>query len=111
MADLEKNGKVATLVVWGLIFSFNLSLITLIFYIVDLDLPDEALFLLLSILRYSSIFVCICSVYLLIAGIRRLIRQPNAAAFLNITLFLCAALYGSGVIIFNAFIVTIARGN
>ena len=112
MEDSGKNSKIRTTpVVWGLIYSFNLSLITLIFYIADLDLPDKALFLLLAILRYSSIFVCACSLYLLIAGIRRMIQRPGVAYALKIVLFLCGMLYGAGIIVYSVFIVTFAGGN
>ena len=112
MADSGKNNKIRTTsVVWGLIYSLNLSIITLIVYIADLDLPDKALFLLLAILRYSSIFVCVCSLYLLIAGFRRMIQRPGVVSALKIVLFLCSMLFGSGIIVFSVFIVTFAGGN
>ena len=112
MADSNKNNKIhINLVMWGLIFSFNLSLITLLFYIVDPDFPDKVLLFLLTILQYSSFFVCICSVYLLVTSVIRVIRRPHVLSFLSIVLFLCGALYGAGVILFKAFIVAIAHGN
>ena len=112
MADSGKGSRFRTSpVVWGLIYGFNLSLITLIIYIADLDLPDNILFLFLTILRYSSIFVCVFSIYLIITNIVRLIRRPNAASALKIALFLLSLAYGAGIIVFNAFIVAIAGGN
>ena len=111
MAVSGKGGRFRTSpVVWGLIYGFNLSLITLIIYIADLDLPDNILFLLLAILRYSSVLVCVFSIYLIITNIIRLIRRPNTASALKIVLFFLSLLYGAGIIVFNAFIAAIAGG-
>ena len=114
MADSEKKSKVKVHlrpVVWGLIFSLNLSLITLIFYAIDPDFPEKVLFFLLGILRYSSFCVCIISVYLFIANIRRMIHHPGVITALKIVLFFLSLVYGAGIIVFYAFITALAGGN
>jgi hypothetical protein len=93
------------------ILSFILSIILLIRYFTSTDLPDENLFFLLAVLRYSSFLVCICSIYLLIICIISLIRNPSPAAVLGIIFFICSLLFGAGIIVINSFIVIFAGGS
>jgi hypothetical protein len=80
-------------------------------YLAGVDLPDEGLYRLLDLLRYSSFFVCVCSVWLLAAGVARLIKRPGVLPALKLILFLITALYGAGVFIFTFIITVIASGN
>jgi hypothetical protein len=107
-----KDSKVLTNpVFWALTLGIALSLAVFARYFADEELPDAGLFRLLSILRYSSFFVCVCSLYLFIVSIVQLIRRPGAGPVLKIILFLCAALYGAGVVVFTFIITVIASGN
>ena len=107
----NKEGKGTNPAVWILAVSFVFSLITLIAYLSELDYSDETLFFLLSVLRYSSFFVCVSSIYLLIACIIQIIRSPSIRSAAGIFLFILSALYGAGMIILDAFITSISGGN
>jgi hypothetical protein len=80
-------------------------------YLAGADLPDEGLYRLLEILRCSSFFACVFSVWLLALSVARLIRRPGFLPVLKIILFLITALYGAGFVIFTYIITVIASGN
>ena len=110
--DIEK--KIRTPAVWALGAGIVLSLAVLSIYIAESglqDVSDETLFRLLALLRYLSFLVCICSVYLLAAGIFRVIKRPGVFLIVQIVLFLCSTLYGAGIILIDAFILSITGGN
>jgi len=96
--------------VWILIFSFAVSAVSLGIYLAESDFSDKTLFFLLGVMRYSSFMVLFCSIFLLIAGIGRLVKKPSLQAVLKIILSFCTALYGAGIIIMDAFIITITGG-
>jgi uncharacterized membrane protein YoaT (DUF817 family) len=98
-------------VFWALTLSVALSLAVFKRYYANEELPDEGLFRLLAILRYSSFFACVCSLYLVIASAARLVKRPGAWPVLKMLLFLFAALYGAGVVVFTYIITAIAAGN
>jgi hypothetical protein len=111
MTDFRKSSVVLHKpAVWLFIFSFSLSVAALVVYAAESDFSDKTLFLLLFVLRYSSLLLCLCSVFLLIAGIRDMIRSPSAASAALIVLVLCGILYGAGIIIFDAMITAISGG-
>ena len=107
----DKEKKDGGLVVWVLAVSFALSIITLVIYIAETDFSDETLFFLLDILRYSSFSVCVCSIFLLIIYIVRIIHSPSLLSALGIVLSFCFALYGAGIIIIEAIIISFTGGN
>jgi hypothetical protein len=75
------------------------------------ELPDEGLFRLLALLRHASLFICVCSLCLLVISAARLVKRPGALPVLKIILFLIAALYGAGALVFTFIITVIASGN
>ena len=91
--------------------SFAVSIITLIIYFAETGYSDESLLFLLTVIRYSSFMVCLCSVYLLIFCIVRIIRKPSFLSAMGILLSFCSALYGAGIIIIDAFIISFMGGN
>jgi hypothetical protein len=111
MTDFRKNRVVLYKPAVGLlIFSFFISITALVVYCAESDFSDKTLFLLLFVLRYSSFLLCLCSVFLLIAGIRDMIRNPSVVSAAMLVLFLCGILYGAGIIIFDALIITFSGG-
>jgi hypothetical protein len=98
-------------VFWALALGVALSLVVFKRYFANEDLPDEGLFRLLAILRYSAFFVCVCSLYFVIISAAQLVKRPGARPVFKIILFLSAALYGAGVVIFTFIITVIASGN
>ena len=99
------------LIVWILGISLTISFISLIFYIKESDYSDEKLLLLLSVLRYSSFFVCFFSIFLLIACIIRIFRRPSALPVFGILLSICTVLYGAAIILLDAAIISFTGGS
>jgi hypothetical protein len=106
----NKETKYRAPAIWILALCFFVSMITLGVYLTEKDFPDEKLIFLLVILRYSSFMVCICSVYLLIDSIVCIIRKPSVLFVIRIIVSFCCVLYGTGIIIMDAFINSISRG-
>jgi hypothetical protein len=75
-----------------------------------LDLSDKSLFLLLTVLRYSSFFLCICSLYKLLVNIFHIIRRPSLLRAIKNVLYLFFIIYGAAVILLETVISVIARG-
>jgi hypothetical protein len=98
-------------VFWAMSLGIAFSLVVFKRYIDSEELSDEGLYRLLAFLRYSAFFVCVCSLYLFIASVARMIKRPGAGPVIKIILFLSAALYGAGVVVFTFFITVIAGGN
>lgn len=96
--------------VWILAFSFAVSAVTLGVYLAESDYSDKTLLFLLGVLRYSSFLVCVCSIFLLITGIGALIKKPSPLSALRVVLFFCSTLYGAGIIVIAAFIISITGG-
>jgi len=105
------DSKYRSSAVWILTASLTVSILTLVFYLAEADFSDELLFRLLSVLRYSSFVVCICSGYLIASGIFSMIRNPKAATAFGIILFFIFALYGACIIVVDVLFISIAGGN
>jgi len=95
---------------WILFFSFLISLFTLIVYLAETEFSDEELFLLLTIMRYSSFMVCVSSIFFFVTGIISLIRKLSVYSVLLVIFSVLGALYGAGIILVDAFITTITGG-
>ena len=98
--------SVFVILVIGLVF----SLISLGIYLFEPGFSDEWLFFLLTAIRHFSLLIIICSVYLLIINIARTIRKPGVITILGIFLSLICIVYGAGIMIIEAFIVSVAGG-
>jgi len=97
--------------VWMLVFFFSVSFVTLIVYLTDTYFPDETLFILLAVLRYSSFLVCVCSIYKLVVGIFRIFRRPSVFGAVKIFFYFAFLVYGATIVFFEAFVNVISRGN
>jgi hypothetical protein len=107
----RKTGFFQALVKWGLVANLVLSLITLAVYVLGANFTDESLFLVLWVMRFVSFFVVIFSLYSLVTSVQRMIRKPAATPAMSIVLYFLSFLWGSGLIVFSAFIAAFARGN
>jgi len=94
-----------------LVFCFSVSFVTLIVYMTDTYFPDETLFILLAVLRYSSFMVCVCSIYKLIVSIYRILRRPSAVGVVKVFIYFAFLVYGAAIVFFEAFVNVISRGN
>jgi len=95
----------------GLIINVIITAVILIFYLTVPGLSDEALFLLLWMLRFLSIFIFIFSLYSFIISIRFLTKKPSVKKALVVFLYFLCIIIGIGLVFFNAFIVVFATGN
>jgi hypothetical protein len=108
-----KQNKAKTILdpaAWILLLSFCVSLAALIAYLLDFDYSDTTLFFLLTVIRYSSFMLCICAFYKLSVNIYRCIRDREFRP-LRLLLYIVIIFYGIIVILMDAFIITISRGN
>jgi len=95
---------------WILLFSFLISIFTLIIYMFENGFSDKELFFLLAILRYSSFAVCVCSLFFFITGIISLFKKAGARPALIVVFSVFGLIYGAVIILFDAFIITITGG-
>jgi hypothetical protein len=95
---------------WILLFSFLVSLFTLIVYILETSLADKELFLLLAIMRYSSFTVFVSSMFFFITGIISLVKKFSVILILQVFFSFLGVFYGAGIIVADAFISTITNG-
>jgi len=95
---------------WILLFSLIISIFTLIIYLFENGFSDEELFLLLAILRYSSFTVCVSSLFFFITEIISLFKKATVRSVLIVIFSVFGVIYGAGIIIFDAFIITITGG-
>jgi hypothetical protein len=95
---------------WILSLCFGISLAALIIYLIDLNYNDTTLFLLLTVIRYSSFIVCICAFYKLMVNIYRCIRDRKLH-FFKLLFYIVLIVYGVIFILMDAFIIALSRGN
>ena len=95
---------------WIILFSFLISIITLIIYLLEPGFSDEELIFLLVIMRYSSFTVCISSIFFLVTGIISLAKKRTLYLILQVLFSVLGVFYGAGIIVIDAFITTITNG-
>jgi hypothetical protein len=110
MDNTEKKAIFKGPAILVLAMGIFISMIALVIYLSETDFSDEALFFILRILRYSSFFVCICSVYLLVDGILLVIKKPSLIFMVRTIMSFICLLYGAGIIIMDAFIISLTEG-
>jgi hypothetical protein len=95
---------------WILLFSFLVSIFTLIVYMLETGLEDKELFLLLAFMRYSSFTVFVSSLFYFITGIISLVKKASVKLIFHVFISLLGIIYGAGIIVIDAFISTITNG-
>ena len=94
---------------WVLLFSFLVSLFTLIVYLIETGLSDKEFFLLLAIMRYSSFTVFVSSMFFVVTGIISLVKKFSVRLILQVFLSVLGVFYGVVIIVVDAFISTITN--
>jgi hypothetical protein len=102
--------KIFAPVAWILLLCFGISLAALIIYIMDNNLNDTTLFLLLTVMRYSSFIMCICAFYKLSVNIYRCVRERKFRLF-SLLIYIVLIGYGVIVILMDAFIIAFSGGH
>jgi len=96
---------------WILFICFSVSVIILIVYISDIDYPDDMLYFLLVILRYSSFMVFLCAVYKLFLNFYRIFKKHMKIHVIKMVIYFLLVIYGLFIFLLEAVIVVITSGN
>ncbi|GBU28442.1 hypothetical protein R84B8_02001 [Treponema sp. R8-4-B8] len=111
MDKLENNtNRITDPLTWILFLCFGVSLFSLIIYLLDFNYSDKTLFLLLSVIRYSSSMLFICAFYKVLLNIYRTIRD-HKFHLLKLLLNLVLMAYSIVIIFMDEFINTFSGGN
>jgi len=109
--NLKKHLKSVTdPVLWVLLLCFCVSLAALIIYLIEMNLSDKTLFLLLSVIRYSSFMICICAFYKLFVKFYHSFKDRKFY-LVKILIYLVLIIYGIVIILMQSFIIALAGGN
>lgn len=77
----------------------------------DPGFSDYVLFLLLWLLRYSSLLLCAISLFALGFSVHRLVNRPTARNTLGLCFYFLTAILGAGFAMLNSMIIAAAGGN
>jgi len=109
--DFKRHLKnVTDPVLWVLLLCFCVSLAALIIYLIEINLSDKTLYLLLTVIRYSSFMICICAFYKLSVKIYHSFKDRKFY-LVKILIYLVLIIYGSVIILMQSFIIALAGGN
>jgi hypothetical protein len=106
ISGFARNGVLAALV---------LSLAILALYMAgsmpDTGFSDNALFLLLRLLRYASLILCAFSLFAMGYSVRRIVNNPGIRNALGLFAYFIAGLLGAGLATLYSFIAAASEGN
>ena len=99
----------------GVLVTFGLSIAILALYMAgsvpDTGFSDNTLFLLLRLLRYSSLILCAFSLFALAYSVQRIVNKPGIRNALILLLYFIIGLLGAGLAMLYSFIVAASEGN
>ena len=99
----------------GVLVTLGLSLAILALYMAgsmpDTGFSDNALFLLLRLLRYSSLLLCAFSLFAMGYSVQRMVNHPGVRNALRLFLYFFIGLLGAGLAMLYSFIVAASEGN
>ena len=99
----------------GVFYSLIITLAIFALYIIgslpDPGIPDHLLFLLLRLLWFSSLLLCIFSLFAMGHRVRRLVYHPSLRNILGLFRYFLSGLLGAGLVMFNSFIIAASSGN
>jgi multisubunit Na+/H+ antiporter MnhB subunit len=99
----------------GVIISSGLSVAILVLYMIgsmpDTGFSDGALFLLLRLLRYSSLILCAFSLFAMAYSVQRMVNHPGIRNALRLLGYFFIGLLGAGLAMLYSFIVAASEGN
>jgi len=121
--DIKENWKEAIERRWiisgfvrnGVLVSFGLSLGILAIYMAgsmpDTGFSDNALFMLLRLLRYSSLLLCAFSLLAMAYKVKRIVDRPGIKNALSLLFYFIIGMLGAGLAMLYSFIVAASEGN
>jgi len=99
----------------GVLASLLLSLAIFILYMIgsmpDIDFSDNTLFMLLRLLRYSSLLLCAFSLFAMGYSVQRIVNKPGLKTALTLFLYFIAGLLGAALAMLYSFIAAASEGN
>jgi hypothetical protein len=112
---IERRWIISGFVRNGVLVTSGLSLVILTLYMVgsmpDTGFSDNTLFLLLRLLRYSSLILCAFSLLAMAYTVRRMVNNPCIKNALVLFLYFFIGLLGAGLAMLYSFIVAASEGN
>ena len=99
----------------GVLASLGISLAILVMYMAgsmpDTGFSDNILFLLLRLLRFSSLILCAFSLFAMADKVRRLVNRPGIKNALRLLFYFFTGMLGAGLAMLYSFIVAASEGN
>ena len=112
---MERRWVISGFVKNGVLVTFGLSLVILTLYMVgsmpDKGFSDNTLFLLLRLLRYSSLLLCAFSLFAMGYSVQRMVNHPGIRNALGLFFYFIISLLGAGLAMLYSFIVAASEGN
>jgi hypothetical protein len=112
---MERRWIISGFVRNGVLVIFVLSLAILALYMAgsmpDTGFSDNTLFLLLRLLRYSSLLLCAFSLFAMGYSVQRMVNNPSIRNALGLFSYFIIGLLGAGLAMLYSFIVAASEGN
>jgi hypothetical protein len=114
-AAIERRWIISSFVKNGVLVTFGISLAILTLYMVgsmpDTGFSDNTLFLLLRLLRYSSLILSAFSLLAMGYSVQRMVNSPGIKNALVLFFYFFIGLLGAGLAMLYSFIVAASEGN
>ncbi|MDR2575738.1 MAG: hypothetical protein LBC52_04765 [Treponema sp.] len=112
---VERRWIISGFVRNGVLVTLGLSLVILALYMAgsmpDMGFSDNTLFLLLRLLRYSSLLLSAFSLFAMAYKVRRLVNSPGIRNTLSLLFYFFIGMLGAGLAMLYSFIVAASEGN
>jgi hypothetical protein len=99
----------------GVLSAFGLSIVILVLYMAgsmpDIGFSDKTLFLLLRLLRYSSLILCAFSLFAMAYSVQRMVNKPGIKNALAMFFYFIIGLLGAGLAMLYSLIIAASEGN
>ena len=99
----------------GVLVTFGLSIAIFTLYMIgsmpDTGFSDNTLFLLLRLLRYSSLILCAFSLLAMAYKVKRMVDSPGIKNALSLFVYFIIGMLGAGFAMLYSFIVAASEGN
>jgi hypothetical protein len=113
---IERRWIISGFVRNGVLVTLGISLAILAIYmagsVADTGFSDNALFMLLRLLRFSSLLLCAFSLLAMAYSVQRLVNnKPGIRNILRMILYFVIGMLGAGLAMLYSFIVAASEGN
>jgi hypothetical protein len=112
---MERRWVISGFVRNGVLVTLGLSLAILALYMAgsmpDTGFSDNTLFLLLRLLRYSSLLLCAFTLFAMAYSVKRMVNNPGIKNVFRMFIYFIIGLLGAGLAMLYSFIVAASEGN